>query len=291
LSPDYAPKGIGRLIDEAIAVYRAEFRTLALPAAYLLLPVSLVAGLAQGWYGQVLMRQSAAVTSATDPLPFFVGLAGPYALLGVVVSLQGLVALYYFACVLAAAPALLDRRRVSPGEFLKGGASRVLPMFVISLAVWSVGTIPITIGVLLLIIPGVIVAVALNSYVAVTQCALGVERAPLGSAFGRGIALMRGHFWRSIGFLLAIGIIVLSLESALTSITSVQLVIQQVTGATHGSPLPSFGWQFLSGLLQGVAQTLTLPLLYVGWLFYYLDLRARREGMDLLARANALNAA
>jgi hypothetical protein len=280
LTPDYSPKGTGRLIDEAIAVYRAEFRTLAVPAAYVLLPGSLLFGLAQGWYSQVAIRSAA---GGSDPFAVLAALAGPYSLMLGVASMQALVSLYYFACVLAASPELLARRPVAPGAFLKGGAGRFLWLVAISFVASFLGGV----GFLFLVVPGVLVYV----YLSMAEPVAGVEGAPLDRALGRSFALVRGNVWRTIGFFIAIGVIVFSLESALTSIATVPVAAKTFVGGVSGSPLPSLGWQVFAGLVQGVARALTLPLTYVAWLLYYLDLRARREGMDLLARAQALAAA
>ncbi len=277
MTPDYSPKGIGRLVDEAIAVYRAGFRTLALPAAYLLLPVSLFVGLAQGLYMQTLTR---AAPAAMDPLRYIGAITGAYGILAAVVSVRSLIALYYFACVLAASPALLARRRVGPREFLKGGASRFLWLFVISLVVGFAAGV----GLLFLLVPGVLLYV----YLSMAQPVAGIEGVALDRAFSRSFRLVTGSFWRTVGFFCAIGLIVFSLETALTSFTSVEMIVQQLSGAASGNPLPALGWQVFDGLVQGVAQTLTLPLLYVGWVLYYLDLRSRREGMDLLVRAQEM---
>jgi hypothetical protein len=278
VTPDFSPKGIGRLIDEAIAVYRAGFRSLALPAVYLLLPSGLFVGLAQGVYFQTVTR--AAPASGGDVGAYIGAIGGAYAILLAMVSLQALVALYYFACVLVAAPELLSRRPVSPGAFLKGGASRILMMFAISIVVGILAGV----GVFALFVGSVLVYV----YLSMAQPVAGVEGAPLDQALSRSFSLVRHNFWRTVGFFVAVGIIVFSLESALTSFSTIQLVLSGIAGGSSGSPLPSLGWQVFGGLLAGVAQALTLPLMYVAWMMYYLDLRSRREGMDLLARAQAL---
>jgi hypothetical protein len=135
-----------------------------------------------------------------------------------------------------------------------------------------------------LLVPGMILAV----YLSMSQVVAGVEDATPDVAISRSFRLVSGNFWRVVGFFLAIGIIVVSLQSAFTSVTSVQLFIQQLSGSSSGTPVPPLGWQVLNGVAQAVAQTLTLPLANVAALLFYFDLRARREGMDLLARAQEL---
>jgi hypothetical protein len=275
--PDYSPKGIGRVVDEAIAVYRSGFRSLALPAVYLLLPVGLFVGLAQGAYVQTVAR--AAPSAAADFGAYFAAISTSYAILAALISVRGLVALYYFACVLVAAPDLLARRPIRPGAFLKGGAKRFLAIFAISIVVGIASFV----GSLFLILPGIALAV----YLSMAELIAGAEGAPLDRALTRSWALVRNNFWRTVGFFIAVGIIVFSLQSALTSVATAQIIVTEFAGTT-GGPMPGLGWQVASGLLGGAAQALTLPLTYVAMLLYYLDLRSRREGMDLLARAQAL---
>jgi hypothetical protein len=277
VKPDFAPKGIGRLIDEAIAVYRADFRTLAIPAACVLLPASLFVGLAQAAYVRTVTRVAA---TATDPIAMIGAVGGAYTILAALAALNALVSLYYFACVLAAAPDLLERRPVALGAFLKGGVRRFLLMLAAALLV---GIIEFA-GFIALIVPGIIAAV----YLSMSQLVAGVESATPDTAITRSFRLVSGNFWRVVGFFFAIGVIIVSLQSAFTSVASIQLLLQQLSGSSSGTPVPALGWQVLNGLAQAIAQTLTLPLANVAALLFYFDLRARREGMDLLARAQAL---
>lgn len=283
MTPDYTPKPIGRLVDEAIAVYRAGFRTLALPAAFILLPSGLFVGLAQAVYLQTVSHAATSLTASSDLPTYLATISGAYSLLAAFAGLRGFVALYYFACVLAATPELLARRPVAPGAFLKGGASRFLMLFVISIVVGLVAGL----GLLFLLVPGLMLYV----YLSMAEPVAGVEQAPFDRALSRSFTLVSGNFWRTVGFFVAVGVIVYSLDSALTSLTTFEVVWQQITAASSGNPLPSVPWQVAGGLLGAVAQTLTMPLMYVAWLLYYLDLRARREGMDLLVRAASLDSA
>lgn len=276
MQTDLAPKGIGRVVDEAIAVYRAEFRTLAVPAAWLLLPFGLFLGLAQATYLQTVMRASA---EAGDPFQYIGQVWDSYSMLAGIVSVRSLVALYYFSCVLAATPDLLARRPVPTLAFLKGGARNFLWLFLIALLTG----IAAGVGFLFLIVPGLLVYVFLS----MAEPVAGVEGASLDAAFRRSWVLVSGNFWRTVGFFMALGAVLYAMESAITSLSAIQAFWTGIAGAT-GSPLPGLGWQVLAGVLQGLAQMLAAPLLYVGWLMYYLDLRARREGMDLLARAQGM---
>jgi hypothetical protein len=278
---DFAPRGIGRVIDDAVSAYRASFRSIAVPAAMLLLPTGLFIGLAQNSYFRAVTM--AARSTSTDPFAVFGQVGLSYSVWAALAALQSLVSLYYFACLLAAAPQLLAGERIAPRAFLAGGAARFLMMFATSIVVGLIYFI----GSLFLLVPGVIAYV----YLSMTLPAVALEGAGLDTAMGRSLKLVSGSFWRTIGFFVATAVIVFSLQSALTSVTSLQLLLQQASGATSGSPLPQLGWQVFGGLAQGVAQMVTVPLIYLAWLFYYFDLRARRDGMDLLARAATLAAA
>lgn len=274
---DFGPRGIGRVIDDAIAAYRAGFRTLAVPAACLLLPTGLFLGLAQSFYLQTVSRSAS--LAGTDVFAYVSALSGPYGILAGVTSLRSVIALYYFACVLAAAPEIIARRHVRLGAFLGAGLRRLPAVLLTGVAVGLLTSL----GTLALIVPGIMLGV----YLSMAEPVSGVENVWLDRSLTRSFGLVRGHFWRTVGFFAATFVIVSSIESAITSVVTVQAFVQQFTGGMQGG-LPSLGWQLFAGVLTGVAQALTLPLMYVAWLYYYLDLRARREGMDLLSRAYAL---
>ena len=107
-------------IDDAIAVYRAGFRTLAVPAACLLLPAGLFLGLAQAVYLQTRdarrsrrRRRTRSRTSRRSA-----GRTASSPLMAVADAASS--ALYYFACVLGRRARPLARRPVAPRRLPHG---------------------------------------------------------------------------------------------------------------------------------------------------------------------------
>jgi hypothetical protein len=47
----------------------------------------------------------------------------------------------------------------------------------------------------------------------------------------------------------------------------------------------SVGWKTLEGVFTALAVSFVYPFVQLSWFHYYLDLRARREGMDLVVAA------
>lgn len=276
---DHAPKGVGRLVDEAIGLYRAEFRTVALPAACVLLPLSLLVNLAQNQLSAAMTRS---LTSGEVPSPasFLATFGVAYSALLVLAGAIVLGLLYYESCLLQAVPALLERRPVPPGAFLKGGWRRLGYLL---LAVWVVGMIS-GIGYLFFLVPGILLAV----YTSLVREITVIERAPLGEAIGRSFALVQGNFWRVVGFFLASFAVIYALQSAFTSLSVLPTFLNLARGGANVTPVPSLPWQVFTGLMQGLAYAIAVPLQGLCGLMLYLDLRARREGMDLLVRAQAL---
>jgi hypothetical protein len=279
---DHAPKGVGRLVDQAIELYRAEFRTVAVPAAILLLPLSLLVTLAQNQVTSAVTRSIAAAETAPSPVTLFATLGAAYSLLFVTATAIGLGLLYYESCLLQAVPQLLDRQPVAPGAFLKGGWRRLGHLL---LAVFVAGLMG-GIGYLFFLVPGILLVVYLSLVREITV----LERAHLGDAISRSFSLVSGNFWRVVGFFLASFTVIYALQSAFTSLAVVPTFLNQIAGGANAAPVPALPWQVFTGVMQGLAYAISVPLQGLCGLMLYLDLRSRREGMDLIMRAEALTA-
>ena len=113
--------------------------------------------------------------------------------------------------------------------------------------------------------------------------AIMLEGAGLGSAIRRGWKLSRGSFWRLLGIYLLTSIIV-SIVNALI-VAPANLVV----AFAFGDPLmTSFGSLVVLGIANVVALTLTTVFTAAVIALLYIDVRMRREGLDVeLARAAA----
>jgi hypothetical protein len=285
VAADYSPKGIGRLVDQAISLYRANFRTIALPAVYFLMPLALAMSVAQSQLTALMVRSiesQAGADAGPASLPMLFAVTGvAYGGLSLLVAVVAVGLMYYLSCLLHATTRLLAHEPIGPAEFLKGGWPRfgylVLAAFMLSIVTG--------LGYLFLIVPGIVVAV----YGALAVPMTVLEESSIGDVFVRSFSLVSGNFWRVVGFFVASGVIVYTLQSAFTSLAAVPVLLNALAGA-KATPVPSLPWQVFTGVMQGAAYAVAAPLEGLCLVALYLDLRSRREGMDLLVRAQRLAA-
>ncbi|MDO9108976.1 MAG: hypothetical protein Q7U89_08340, partial [Coriobacteriia bacterium] len=79
-----------------------------------------------------------------------------------------------------------------------------------------------------------------------------------------------------------------TLESAVDSPAVLRQIFSSVTNPEAMFAEISIGWKVLEGVLAATALSIVYPFVELAWFFYYLDLRARHEGMDLVQRAGRL---
>lgn len=288
--PDLSPRGVGRLLDDAIAIYRNNFRSIATVAAIAVFPVALVYGVSQTLYlrglTDLFARLAGAPTgSAVAPEPDATMLVG-YALSASMSLVYMLSRVYFQSTLLRAGSSLLVGRPPGTKQMLKDGLAFALPVLGVTLLVsvavsTATGVTFFTLGA-----GGAVLA----AYLAVAVPAAAVEGAGVVDALKRSLALVRGNFWRVV--LVFLGMLVLSsqIEGALASpiiVRDIVLGLQNPTTVVTQLPL---AWKVAEGSLQAAAAVLVLPFIELTWFCCYLDLRARNEGLDLLVRAQDLAA-
>ncbi len=158
----------------------------------------------------------------------------------------------------------------------------------IALLVVGLGDVGVAAGVLLGLLSvavAVVLAVWLSTKLAVVPSALMIERLPLRQALIRSWSLTNGHFWRVFG-IVALVTVILSVASQIIT-TPFSVIFAMLT------PLLSVGDDVTVSLIVGVgsylllmvvslvvtAITLVVQSATAGLL--YLDLRIRKEGLDL----------
>lgn len=277
---DFSPRSIGRILDDAFELYRANFKTIALASAIALFPAGMLLGVSQVFYTRGFL-QTMPLLAGGDLAVDEMSRVQLWSLLSNAVSPIFLAArLFVSSMVLAAAPALVAGERPGVRRLLKGGLSRWGWLILISL----VGSLITGTAAIALVVPGVWLAMRL----ALVRVACVVEGAPFDRSFARSWRLTRGFAWRTFVFSVALGIITVTLESAVNS----PAVIRQIV-ASVGNPEALFselsaGWKTFEGVLTATAASLVYPFAELAWFGYYLDLRARREGMDLVVEARRL---
>ena len=275
--PDLGPRSVGRILDRAFDLYRANFRTVAGSAMIVVFVIALIAGVAQTFYARgamVLVGDIFSQTAMEPDLEAFTQ-AQMWGWLTNLMALPLWIArLYIEACIYAAAVPMLYGERFTIREFLRGGRGRYLWYVLVSFLLSMIT------GFYFLIVPLIFVAGwALAPLIVV------VENASFDSVFRRSWTLTKGSKWRVIGFFIVLGAFTLVLQTAVTSPTLIRQLVASIQNPEAVFQPLSVGWKVLEGLLTAAAITLVAPFASFAWLSFYLDLRARREGMDIVAAA------
>jgi hypothetical protein len=283
---DFGPRGVGQLLDDAIAVYRANWRAILTLVAIVLAPVAILYSITSTFYLRALFEWfGSIVTSATSgaaqpPEPD--AAVGIIAIVVNAVSLLWWVAgVFFSATVYSSAGALLEGRLPAVREMLKAGAGAFFPLLAVGVAIYLILN---TLGILTLGIGSAVAGVLLAFAGPIVVIEGGI-----GGAFSRSYALVKGHFWRVA--LLVAGAYLLStqFEAALASPVVIREIIFGAQGNSVLTSQLAWGWKVFDGTLQGIAMAIVVPFLHISYVLAYLDLRARDEGMDLIVRARALS--
>lgn len=156
----------------------------------------------------------------------------------------------------------LRGQRASIGDCIARGLSAIVPVIVGSILL----ALAVGVGMLLLIIPGVILALMWWVYVP----AIVVEGKGIMEAFGRSGELTRGRRWHILGLLVII--VILSIL--------VGVIVQIISGIILISSTDGSGWtlfNILQYLFMSLVTAFNAVLVSVG--YYYL--RAEKEGTDV----------
>lgn len=301
------PLGLGELYDGAFQAIRRNPRTMLATAAAVITVIALIDVALQLLLAGSLtafFSESTEVAPDTDVLLGALGGLGVYGLVSGLLTLLG-VSLITGMLILVVSRAVLGRR-MSLGELWTAIRGRLLALFVINLLVllaWLLAfVLPFAagalgffvadwLGALLMVVgllAGTVLAVLLFVRLSMAVPALVLEEAGIGRALRRSWGLVRGSFWRVFGILL--------LTAVITGITAaiISAPFQLVGGglaffspddlatAAGLSPLQLV----LNALGTIIANTIVYPFTAAVTALLYIDLRMRREGLDVeLARA------
>lgn len=283
---DLRPRDIGTLIDDAIATYRANARPILLAAALVVFPAALLAGIGQDFYLRGFVESIVAgAGSTTAPSPGFDVFAG-YAATAAGGWLLLFGRAYLDSAILAGYPQMLHGRVTDEKAFLKAGLTRwgwyLLTAYLVQVVVSLAAIVSF-----FALFAGGIAAWALLSLAAPITV---LERANTAQAIQRSYALVKRHFWRTLGYLVIVTTLVGLFEGALAS----PLIVRQIVVAAQ-NPEAMFQqtplvWKIVEGLVLGATMTLVAPITPLALAALYTDLRARSEGMDLIVRAREIAA-
>jgi Membrane domain of glycerophosphoryl diester phosphodiesterase len=241
------PRGIGVILRAAFQLYRHHWRTLMAIAAVVVVPLTLLQYGIGHWvrsHGQQMQDQVVVSTS-------FWAVASASLLAALVGLLLYQVLTGAITRNIAAEVAGQDLGLEQSYRF---GFARLGPILVVSILV-GLATL---VGLIVFIIPGIYIGVRL----AVSIQALVVEGRRGTDAMRRSWDLVGGHWWHTAFTLLVAGL------------------ITGVVNAVITAPFGADAW-FLQGVAAAVATTVTLPYGALVGVLLYLDLRARKEPLDL----------
>jgi hypothetical protein len=241
------PRRIGEILSAAFQLYRRHWRTLMAIAAVVVVPLTLLQYGIGHWFrtnGQHPHDQAVASTS-------FWAVAGASLLAALVGLLLYQVLTGAITRNIATEVAGHDLDLEQSYRF---GFARLAPILVVSILV-GLATIG---GLIVFIIPGIYIGVRL----AVSTQALVIEDKRGTEAMRRSWDLVGGHWW----------------HAAFTMLVAAMLT--GVVNAVITAPFSAGAW-LVQGIAAAIATTVTLPYGALVGVLLYLDLRARKEPLDL----------
>lgn len=271
-------RNIGAVLDDAVALYRANFKSLVRMALVTVFPVALLSGVAGDVYFRGIFEQAFS-TTATDPV-FSGELALSYLVLAASGMIMTFVRYYHDCAIITAAPRMLGGEKPEWRDMLKQGFSRYGWYLLVQ---WLVSML-IGMGVFTLYIGSAVAAVWLS----MVGVVIVVEGGTIGYAFKRSIALVKGNAWRVLGWAILAYVLMSLFHYAVASPAAIRQIIVSAQNPEAIFMPTSFWWKFIEGLMLAIATTLPAPFMPLATFSMYLDLRVRNEGVDLVMRAQEL---
>ena len=270
-------RNVGAVLDDAVAMYRSNFKSLFRVSLLTMFPVALVSGVAGDFYFRGTFEQ---VIGLTEPV-FNSGMIISYLVLLASSMVMTFVRYYHDCVVLTAAPHMLAGERPAWREMLRRGWSRFGWYLLVQ---WIVSML-IGLGAFTLYIGSAVAAVWLS----MVGVVIVIEGGDIGYAFRRSLALVKGNAWRVLGWAILAAVLMSLFHSAVAS----PIVLRQLVASLQNPEAifqpTALGWKFIEGLILAVATTLPAPFMPLATFSLYLDLRVRNEGVDLVMRAQELS--
>lgn len=264
------PQSIGGVLDTTFQLYKA--------SVVKMIPLSLLMVIASSPSTIYVFTQGAAGNPA-DPFAMLGMMRSPGYWLAVIAGMVG--SLWMMSAAYLKIGAIGTGGDLALGSALQQALARV-PVVLLMMILFSIA---ITIGFIVLIIPGLILMVTL------ALCfnpALFENKGPLNS-LTQSHRLVWGNWWRTAA-ILTVGFIVLIVIYLLAGLIIGVFTPLLVLGGGGNENLLLIS--MLSGLLIGILVSLLVTPFYISLaIATYWDLKLRKDGGDLAARVGALNPA
>jgi hypothetical protein len=301
------PLTLGEIYDGAFQAMRRNPAAMMGSAALVVTVAVLVSSVAQYLLGDSLAffaSMDPTYTPTNSELASGAGALGLFAFLALLLQLLG-ISLLTGILVTAVSQAVLGQRPTF-GEVWRAAVPRMLPLIGLSL-IFLLGYLGLSVavflpGILLTVVsaPAGVIVLILSFFgwlaalawlfvrLTLAAPALVLERIGVFASMRRGWTLTRDSYWRCLGILLLAGLIV-GLANGALSIPGI-LASSIYGGANADDPLAAAGFHPVQLVINGVTSVIASAIVYPFWAavtaLLYIDLRMRREGLDIeLARA------
>jgi hypothetical protein len=256
------PRGVGEILDAAVALYKARWGSLVRLSATVVLPVQLL---------NVLITLSTRPTDvtfgATGPAPqydsrqaFWVPLAGTV--------VMNVVAVLSTAFATAIVMRLVADTYVGRESTARDSARLAINRLPAVLGLSLITSIVVIAGTFACLIPGIFLQVSW----AVAMPALLLEHKRIGQALNRSFQLTRRRWWSAFA--------VNYLGTTLSAIVTFGLTLL-ITGGIHVVLHGTVALAIAQGIAGAITATLTTPFIAAAIIVLYFDLRVRAEGFDV----------
>jgi hypothetical protein len=241
-------RDLGAILDDAFAVYRANFGTLLLISFVVVVPVYLlVYGVGLGYLWSDYDASTGSEVRIGDVADSMAGLAAQLLVITPLVT----------AMTVHVVRRSAEGARAPAGEAVRFGID-VFPKLLLAIVLVALGVFG---GLLLLVVPGIILAVR---WVVVAQ-AVVVEGRSGGDALSRSFELTRGRGWFAF--------LVLFVLNLLVGVLSAAVLVPLDAAAKSADTMA------LTMVGQMISSVLSLPLVAAGYTLLYYSLVAEKEGV------------
>jgi hypothetical protein len=253
-----APQSIGGVLDSGFRLYSAGFKRVFVLAAV----SSLLSGVLQRTTQSAVLQPSPGTATVLAVALIAIALAIA------VIALTG--------AIIGRVDAISRGADVSLSEALATGWRRGPALF----GAWICYGLAVTVGFILLIVPGVILMVSMlfGNYAAVTE-----RMGPI-AALNYSRQIVRGHWWRTTALVTVIGVIVIVLYIVVLIIVGTVAAMTGASAAAAVGATPPWYAQLIVGPLL---EALIAPLMYSMFMAIFNDLKLRHEGGDIAERIAA----
>lgn len=302
--PRFRPMGLGDFFDETFDLYKTNFVLLASIAAVLYLPVVMAMNLVMVKI-QAEFSGMAGGTAPSDFTPYLrciLLLGGAYFLYAIIYPIvTGAFTYAISQRYLGESTTTLQSYRFVMQRFFVVVFTLLLATIIIFIPyLGACVIIGITAGVfgamrggesaaivaifgVLLVIPALLATVAIAIRLIFVPTVTMVEGRKYSDALKRSWQLTSGHFWRVLGIVLLLWILVAMVSAALTSPLQIAMSMTSKPGVMSPFAIPA-------AALNSLVSSAVMPIMFIVTVLLYFDVRIRKEGFDLqmLARDMAI---